>query len=164
MSDYISRSKQRLISKTVKNGECWDFIGARSKDGYGRILFEGENSLAHRVSYTLFNGEIEVGSYVLHSCDNPPCVNPKHLFLGTQHDNMADMFKKKRAANRKGESNGRSKLTKEKIQEAKNIRLTGCPYWKIAKKFGVSYGAIRMAIVGKSWRHLSKTKNTSVDL
>ena len=85
----------RFWEKIDKNGKCWEWLGWKVK-GYGRIKVNNIKTLAHRVSWNLHYGDIPKGLYVLHKCDNPPCVNPKHLWLGTQLDNMRDRDKKGR--------------------------------------------------------------------
>lgn len=93
--------KDRFWSKVVKTDTCWIWIGAgsTSKKGYGQIRLpgaKGRQTSAHRVSWILHRGEIPIGLDVLHKCDNPPCVNPDHLFLGTNQDNVNDKVSKGR--------------------------------------------------------------------
>jgi hypothetical protein len=76
--------------------KCWEWQGGKSKDGYGYLHLAGQTKLAHRVSYELHHGEIPKGLVICHKCDNPPCVNPKHLFIGTHLDNAVDRDKKGR--------------------------------------------------------------------
>jgi len=77
-------------------GECWEWTASRNATGYGQFCFGGTKRRAHRVAYALTHGEIPAGMCALHRCDNPPCVNPAHLFLGTQEDNNADRDEKGR--------------------------------------------------------------------
>lgn len=109
--------------KTGKRYECWPFMGGRNKDGYGNFHTdypEHKTVRAHRFAYILFVAPIPKGLFVLHSCDNPPCCNPKHLFLGTQKDNMNDAARKNRIAPApKGNLNPAKRLdVRRKISEA----------------------------------------------
>lgn len=79
----------------VRRG-CWEWRGATDPDGYGVLRYQRSRMRAHRVSWQLANGPVPKGLHVLHSCDNPPCVNPDHLFLGTHQDNVRDRDQKKR--------------------------------------------------------------------
>lgn len=91
---------RRFLNKINKTDACWIWIGGRNRSGYGRFVVWNKNSqLAHRFSWTLHKGLIMSGLDVLHKCDNPPCVNPEHLFLGTQADNNRDMRAKGRGGN-----------------------------------------------------------------
>ena len=86
----------RFWDKVDKTGECWIWTASKNKKGYGRFGFGSRAQLAHRVSWLLSNGEIPDGMLACHTCDNPPCVNPSHLWLGTQKDNVVDMSSKGR--------------------------------------------------------------------
>jgi hypothetical protein len=103
----------RFWSKTETQGDCLVFKSYYDKDGYGRYRMDGGRSApkikAHRAAWILTHGEIPAGLLVLHKCDNPPCVNPEHLFLGTQKDNMVDMAAKGRhpAKHRKRDKEGK---------------------------------------------------------
>ena len=88
--------EQVFADKTIKNGDCIEWIGAKYPFGYGVVEHNGIRISTHRLSWILNNGEIPEGMCICHKCDNPPCVNPEHLFLGTQSDNMKDAYKKGR--------------------------------------------------------------------
>ena len=87
---------ERFWAKVDKSGDCWLWTASKTKEGYGYFRFDGAMRKAHRMSWLLTNGEIPEGMLVCHTCDNPSCVNPKHLWLGTNRDNMDDMNAKGR--------------------------------------------------------------------
>lgn len=89
---------ERFWSRVLQKPGCWEWTGAVNDSGYGRIAVRGRMEGAHRVSWELHHGPIPRGLWVLHCCDNPPCTNPAHLFLGTCQDNLADMRAKGRSA------------------------------------------------------------------
>lgn len=92
------KDKERFLSKVLigSENECWPWQAYVNPGGYGRIQIQRQSRVAHRISWIVFNGTFDSSLYVCHTCDNPSCVNPNHLFLGTQHDNMQDCFNKKR--------------------------------------------------------------------
>lgn len=110
--------EHKLFSKIIKDNtsECWEFK-IRHTNGYGQIHHSGKCLLAHRVSWQIHNGEIPEGMFVCHTCDNPPCVNPDHLFLGTHSDNMIDMYVKGRGAKRKRNASSKCKNGHDRIPE-----------------------------------------------
>jgi hypothetical protein len=112
--------RERFLEKVQKTDSCWNWIGCKDAHGYGVIGAGGHQARvlkAHRVAYEIFVGPIPEGLCVLHHCDNPVCLNPSHLFLGTQTDNIRDMRAKKRDRQLRGEHSGRAKLTWEQVQE-----------------------------------------------
>jgi hypothetical protein len=139
---------------------CW--LWKRSKiKGYGKSDFKGKTIKAHRLSYLTFVGEIPNNLHVLHNCDNPVCVNPKHLFLGTNQDNMNDKVNKNRQA--KGEDNGSSKLVQKKVNEIRTLwsaelaeRAKGKDFQltqkELAKRFRVDRTTINRIINNRIWR------------
>lgn len=115
---------QRFWEKVQKTDGCWLWLAYKQPRGYGQFKHQGRMRLAHRFSWELTNGLIPEGECVLHTCDNPACVNPEHLFLGTQLDNSLDMYEKGRQAPSPacaGETNGRAKLS------ATSVGLVGYP-------------------------------------
>ena len=118
--------------------------------GYGKIRVDGRTLSAHRVSYELYVGKIPKGKCIMHKCDNRACVNPDHLMIGTQKDNMDDMRIKGRGA--RGERCNKAKLTEADIVRIKDIypRLTQV---KIAKMFNVSQASISYIVKGINWKH-----------
>ena len=138
----------RFFSRFVQlaNG-CWQWRSHTDKDGYGLLPGNGRATRAHRLSYEIHNGKILDGLIICHRCDNPGCVNPDHLFVGTQKDNAQDALKKRR--HYVGEKNGRSKLTKEIVKEILHSSLSS---QQLADKFGVTKRTINNAKRGKSWK------------
>jgi hypothetical protein len=133
---------------------CWIWVGSKSRKGYGRMREGPRNSkiiAAHRVSWTLHKGPIPSGLFVLHRCDNPACVNPAHLFIGTYADNNADRDSKGRHRPLRGEANGMSKLTKEAVLAIRADRRTSVA---IAPEFGVSQSLVRLIKNRKAWSHV----------
>ena len=150
--------KDKIESNVVKseNG-CWNWIGTkRGKSGgvyYGGTNIGRKSVLAHRASYEFYVGEIPSGMLVCHKCDNPQCVNPEHLFLGTHSDNAMDMSLKNRGTN--GEKNKNSKLTDNKVMEIRFAgKLRNMRQKDIAYVFGVSEKAVHKIINNKTWKHL----------
>jgi hypothetical protein len=141
---------------------CWLFLGGRTHGGYGALNRNvwGE-SVAHRLAWRLASkNRIPEGMQICHHCDNPPCVNPSHLFLGTPKDNMQDRNAKGRAASKIGELNGRARLTAEDVAYIRRVYRPGHKSRQgdpraipaLARRFGVSQSAVRLAVQGKHWR------------
>ena len=91
---HMKSLKDRFWEKVNKTNECWEWIAGKSH-GYGVFWINGKLLRAHRVAWSIYNGGIPEGLLVLHKCDNPACVNPDHLFIGTQQDNVDDMITKR---------------------------------------------------------------------
>lgn len=134
--------------------ECWNWKAAKLQDGYGRFGYQGSHSLAHRFAWFLTHGPIPNNRCILHKCDNPACVNPSHLFLGTMLDNSIDMFQKNRQRHLKGEYNPVAKLTNEQVKEIKIQLVKGCKQSLLAKKYGVAYPTISHINSGFTWSHV----------
>lgn len=134
---------------------CWEWLAVKNQDGYGRVKRFGKLESAHRVSYELYKGALGENS-VLHKCDNPSCVNPDHLFLGTQKDNVDDMIKKGRQHNNahKGVAHYRTKLTEKEVLEIFYDTTTSQSI--IASRFGISQSAVSVIKSKRNWRHLTE--------
>ena len=148
---------QRFINKVDQSAGpqgCWPWIGHRQREGYGLVKRAGRAVLAHRVSYQIHRGEIPAGMIVMHSCDNPCCVNPNHLVLGTNADNSRDCISKKRQAY--GEKNGVAKLTESQVQEIRQgyNKLAGRTLQYLAQQYGVCHSQIWNIVRGRNWRHV----------
>lgn len=143
--------------RTWDGSDCWTWRGSTvSRRGYGLIRVGNKKIQAHRFSWILHHNmePIPEGLNVCHSCDNPGCVNPDHLWLGTRLENVRDMVKKDRHP--KGERSGRALLTESQVREARELWKTGAIPRKtdIAKKYGLSYTAARYMLNGTNWGHV----------
>lgn len=137
------------------DNECWEWQGSRHhKWKYGHFKFEGKTEEAHRISWMLSYGKYPE-LLVLHTCDNPPCVNPKHLFLGTNDDNMKDMARKGRSSDNRGSKNPKAKLTESDVIQIKKLKgqVSGA---ELGRKFGVVKEAIYDIWSGKHWSHVGE--------
>jgi transposase-like protein len=129
-------AEKRFLKKIQKTGSCWIYKGKKLKSGYGQFWFKRKNTLAHRTSWIIHKGDIPEGMCVCHSCDNPSCVNPNHLWLGTHKENTQDMIKK-----------GRKKIQQKKIPEESrqviiDLYLQGNTTRSLAKQFNVNLRTI----------------------
>ena len=132
---------------------CWPWRGMRDKNGYGRVHIMRTVFRVHRLSYELFYGTPPEGRLVCHSCDNPSCINPSHLFLGSAADNQRDMVEKGRG--RTGERNGKAKLVAEEVQQIRALYATG--EWtqhQLARRFGISQLTVSNIVTRKTWKHI----------
>lgn len=146
----------RFWSKVKTGGldQCWIWQGSK-RGQYGGLMFRGKRDGAHRVSYLINCGEIPEGIDVLHRCDNPLCVNPAHLFLGTHADNMHDMKMKGRAKAPRGERANAGKLTAAEVLQIRELLKIGLTHREIAACFGVSQVAVTNIHTGATWKHLA---------
>lgn len=144
----------KYVDKDGPNG-CWLWTGTLRPDGYGVIGRGGRGQgleRANRLSYMIHFGQIPDGMFVCHKCDNPTCVNPEHLFLGSPGDNCHDMVKKKRNAH--GETSY-AKLTTEQVVEIRRIySLGGISQIKIADRYGISRSHVSLIVRGERWQHV----------
>src|SRR4249919_502266 len=138
---------KRFWDKVKKSANCWEWTAFLHPSGYGVFRLRPKAIWAHRMSWILMRGKIPPGMNVLHRCDNKKCVNPEHLFLGTQRDNLLDMYGKGRGV--AGEKHHRSKLT---INDAINIRILDIPIRTLANLYGVHHGTIQAIKTGRTWK------------
>jgi len=150
---------ERFWEKVNQGSEdqCWEWIGTRNNKGYGRVYVSREKGpkFSHRVSWELINGHIPEGKYILHRCDNPPCCNPAHLFVGTHLDNIRDMIAKGRRRDiscvLRGEDVPKSKLT---YNDVKFIRESNLSCGSLGSILGVSGSTIKAVRQRRNWAHI----------
>lgn len=146
-------------NRVIKSPGCWIFNGPVAGKGYGSLRWAGKQQYAHRLSFEMHIGPIKKGLFVLHRCDNPPCVNPAHLFLGTNQDNMDDMVAKGRANGHfrtspiVGEMNPRAVLTEKMVRNIRDSIGRESPT-DIAKRLGVKRCSVYHVVYGHTWRHV----------
>ena len=145
----------RFWAKVDRGYGCWTWCGAKNPHGYGKLNVKGRTISAHRFAYEHTFGPIENRYvFVCHSCDNPSCVRPDHLFLGSRRENMADMVKKGRwnihgpRQMRKGENHPHARLSDDQIRQMKQLRSTGASYAAIGTRFGASTSATYQSLKG----------------
>lgn len=182
-SSISETQRARFWSRVDKSNDCWTWLALKNHSGYGLFSINDKMYRAHRVSYTISVGEIPTGLLVCHRCDNPGCVNPSHLFVGTDSDNRLDSKSKGRTAKGdrhglhlhpetvsrganhwmaknpekipRGERASGAKLTAEKVIEMRKRFIQGFqPFQRIAAEFGVCREVARGAIIGKRWSHV----------
>lgn len=149
---------ERFWSKVDRSGgddACWPFAGYRMPDGYGRVDWRGKLELAHRVAWSLANGQPLPEDDVLHECDNPPCCNPSHLFLGSHEINMADMVVKGRSSRKLGERNGRAELSEDDVRAIRERYASGnVSQTALSTAYGVDQTTISKIVRRKLWPHV----------
>ena len=165
------QDKERFWVKVDVRGpdECWEWRASRSNRGYGKFGLNRQSFRAHRVAWTVINGPIPQNLGVLHHCDNPPCCNPRHLFLGTQADNAQDRVQKSRCNHPRGDEHwthrhpeqvlrgekaGRSKLVTNEVLSIRERAANGESRRSLARRFGVSKGTVDFIVCRKNWAHV----------
>lgn len=173
--------RQRFWSKVEKGDGCWEWKTGRDRDGYGVFFWKVQGIGAHRASWMFTNGDIPPGLHVLHKCDNPPCVRPDHLFLGTNLDNQRDCMSKGRTARgdkngarkyperlfrgpmpprdpakiMRGEGHPNSKLNDDKVRLIRRLLAEGRSNKEVARLLSVCDATISYIKRGKLWAHVA---------
>lgn len=157
-ADLMDAALRRFSEHIGTGPRCWEWKGFLHPWGYGVLSIGHRRVLAHRFSYELCIGPIPAHMFVCHHCDNPPCVRPDHLFLGTHRDNMQDMARKRRYSGfcdprtrPRGERHGRAKFTPEEVALIRRLAAEGQTKKSLARQFGVSDTAIRYIVTGRNW-------------
>ncbi len=136
----------RFWSKVEKTNDCWLWKGSRATS-YGKLWLNGRDQMAHRFAYSFLVGTIPPGQCVCHRCDEPLCVNPSHLFLGSKKDNSQDAVRKGRLHR----NSGGPKLTNRKAEEIRQRHASGESKMSLSKRFGVHWKTIHEVVLGETW-------------
>lgn len=154
---HIKLDAARFLDRIDRGGgpeSCWPWLGGKDRQGYGIATFLGKSRRAPRIAYFLHFGKWPSDD-VLHSCDNPVCVNPLHLFNGTNADNVADRVAKGREGDRRGERNGQARLSAVQVFEIRRrYAFERTTAKQFAAEYGVSVPAIYKVLSGRTWKHL----------
>ena len=148
MSEKEKERKFWLKAERAENG-CLEWQKYRNIDGYGVVNINGVLILAHRAAFAYTFGDFDITKSILHHCDNPPCIEPKHLFIGTQKINAMDRARKLR---------GTHKLEPEEVLEMRRLRGLGYTYKELSEKFGVGYTTVAAIFQGRTWTHLGSVE------
>lgn len=142
------------VNKLPGDDACWEWTANTYRDGYGQLKVDGRPVSAHRLAYTWATGRLPINAHVLHTCDNPRCVNYNHLVLGTNLANMQDKVAKGRQAY--GEAHGRAHLTERSVREIRRrFAAGGVTQRQLAVEFGTPRTTVWNIIHRKTWKHLT---------
>jgi hypothetical protein len=153
----MKTSEERFLAKLAPQDPvtgCIEWAACCKQKGYGLFYYDGRSTLAHRYAWERKHGPVPEGLCVLHECDNPPCCNDAHLFLGTKADNNADKKAKDRGSRLTGVRNGRAKLTEAAVLEIRRRLAAGESQRKTAATFGIDPRTVKDIKTGKIWSHL----------
>lgn len=159
----LPQSVRAYFAKYVTVGapsDCWFWKGPVNQQGYGYFSVKGKKYRAHRIALAQRLPPPSPKHFACHACDNPSCCNPRHLWWGTNLDNMRDCVAKGRQTRMRGERHGRAKLTDELVRE---IRASALPQHILAKRYGVNQSSICDVKRGKSWRHVTDDSRTALN-
>lgn len=136
-----------------ENNECWNWLGYTSSSGYGKFRLDYKSEFAHRIAYRIHTKKVIFGN-LMHTCDNPRCVNPHHLREGSHCDNMSDMCFKDRQNNRQGENNSRAILTEKDVIKIRKLRKQGYSNIELGISYKVNPNVISKVCTGRTWNHI----------
>lgn len=147
-------TEQDFWAKVERGEYCWLWTGGTSHKGYGRMSMSGKRKAAHRIAYEFTYGPIPDGLNVCHKCDVTDCVNPEHLFLGTQMDNVQDMRSKGRERKAFGETHTRAKLNVQTVRSIRQDVANGYNQREIAERHGLKLSTAASVASGRAWRRV----------
>lgn len=155
MFDQTFIDRFNLKWKVDTHTGCWQWMAAKAGKGYGQMKLpkQRRQEFAHRLAYIIHFGEIPYGKYVCHHCDNPACVNPDHLFIGTSHDNHQDM--KGKGRHLYGEKNAGAVLTDDAVRKIKRLLQDGMSQSEIGRMFGIHQVTVSKIKLGTRWKHIT---------
>lgn len=170
MDCFNKFAHDRMMNHEIQNKKFWDLVDIKSEDecwvfkgiihlqGYGMICLFGQkkSTKAHRWAYILSKGEVPIGLAVLHSCDNRPCCNPKHLSAGTQKENMRQMIERNRGVCPRGDKHPGSKITEEIARSILKEYNGTQTYAYFAGKYNISHSLSSRLIKGETWKHIER--------
>ncbi len=161
-AEYDNRKNFHGKYKKASEDECWEWQAGKDKNGYGKMQYfthidekrKKVHGRAHRIAYCLDKGinEVPDEGYVLHHCDNPSCVNPKHLYLGDNTQNVNDRVNRQRGYEPKGELHHYAKMTEEDVKMIRKSKMRNCD---LARMFNVTDSCIFSIRSGRTWKHVS---------
>lgn len=153
---YCDEKQKFFIENSLNTGGCWNWLLAKNDRGRARVSLGNKNRMAARVAYVIFKRRPIGNLQVCHSCDNLLCVNPEHLWLGTQKDNIADMYRKGRnnSVSVQGEDSPLSKLTDEKVIEMRSLFVLGWKQSWLAKRYSVHPSVVSLVVRRLMWKHI----------
>jgi hypothetical protein len=152
---------ERFYSYVERTDACWLWRGPTDRDGYGIITYHNRASRAPRIAYIIAHGSIPDGAAICHTCDNPLCVRPDHLYAGSLSDNRRDAQQRNRWARKnldnvpRGERNTRARLTDDDVREIRAALARNETQPAIAKRYGVNQATISSIKLGKTWKHVT---------
>jgi len=152
--DHQGSDRERLLANIHEDDSgCWLWTGQINNMGYGMACYGRRRMAAHRAIYMLFGNELAAGMDLCHRCDNPPCVNPAHMFVGTRADNMQDARRKGRL--RTGEASPSAKLTEATVREIRRRHAAGIVQRRIADDLGVTFQTVNSVALRRTWRSVA---------
>lgn len=154
----FARTKEEAFWKYVTpqdSDSCWLWQSSTSSRGYGKFTYKGKTHAAHRFSYELHHGPLNEGQMACHTCDNPACCNPHHLFAGTPLDNVIDKMEKGRHRWAKGKESPHAKLSEQDVRNIRNLREQGLTQREIAERFGIGQAQVHRIVHYQRWAHVT---------